>query len=160
MILVLRPSGGAVKVSLGKLPAAGGTLPDVIWHESSPVGGDSTASYRLLATRQPLRGTWIRSCTPATRIMEYAVPAVTVVGTGVVAAVLAPFVFAAAAGAMGFSASGVAAGSWGATWMAWGGGTVPAAVSVLQSVGAAGIATATKVCAGLGGAAAAACFFL
>uniref|UniRef100_A0A914XLE9 Uncharacterized protein n=1 Tax=Plectus sambesii TaxID=2011161 RepID=A0A914XLE9_9BILA len=72
-----------------------------------------------------------------------------VVAAGVATALAAPVVAGAAVGALGFGATGVAAGSWAATMMAWGGGTVPAAVAVLQSVGAAGIAGGTQVYAGL-----------
>lgn len=54
----------------------------------------------------------------------------------------------AAVGILGFTSGRIAAGSWGATMMSWGAGTTPYVVSVMQSVGAAGISGSTAAAAG------------
>ncbi|XP_069122071.1 uncharacterized protein [Argopecten irradians] len=71
-------------------------------------------------------------------------------GAGAAAVVAAPVVVPAALGAVGFSAAGTAAGSAGAALMSTYGGSIAAgsAVSVMQSVGAAGIGVAGKAVAG------------
>ncbi|XP_069122070.1 uncharacterized protein [Argopecten irradians] len=71
-------------------------------------------------------------------------------GAGAAAFVAAPVVVPAALGAVGFSAAGTAAGSAGAALMSTYGGSIAAgsAVSVMQSVGAAGIGVAGKAVAG------------
>lgn len=95
----------------------------------------------------------------------------TAAGVGVGVAVAAPVVIPAAVGALGFGAGGIAAGSTGAWLMSLGAGDInlsekgdrltilgmtPAAVSVLQSIGATGVISgSTAAITGTIGAAAA-----
>ena len=72
-----------------------------------------------------------------------------IAGVVVAVAVATPLVVVPAAmSAVGFTASGITAGSWGAYAMSLGGGSTPALVSVLQSVGAAGLSLPNTILVG------------
>ncbi|TKR57712.1 hypothetical protein L596_030377 [Steinernema carpocapsae] len=66
-------------------------------------------------------------------------PLILTVVVGTAAFVTVTVVIPAAAGALGFGAGGIAAGSTAATMMSWGGGVTPGFVSILQHIGATGL---------------------